>query len=91
MHPSDSAITKLAAAARRAPGAEHPLPFGFATRVLSRIAAESAALAWERLGWRSLACACVVLAGCLLWDAAAAPPAEDDFFITELTAAAFQP
>jgi hypothetical protein len=92
MHPADSPLSKLARAARRA---ELPLddapPLGFSTRVLAQLTADSAALLWERLGWRSLAWAGVVLVGCLWWDASSAAPAEDDVFISELTATAFHP
>ncbi len=92
MHPADSPLSKLTRAARRAelPLDESP-PLGFSTRVLAQLTADSAALLWERLGWRSLACACIVTLGCLWWDTTSAPPAEDDFFISELTATPFQP
>jgi hypothetical protein len=92
MHPSDPAIACLVSAARQAaPSAEDHPPFGFTTRVLAQIAAESTSLLWERLGWRSLACASTIAAACLWWDVSATPPAEDDLFISELTAASFQP
>jgi hypothetical protein len=92
MHPADSPLSKLARAARRAelPVDDAP-PLGFSTRVLAQLTAVSAALLWERLGWRSLGCACVVTLGCLWWDASSAAPTEDDVFISELTATAFHP
>jgi hypothetical protein len=94
MHPSDPAITRLATAARRAElPAATVAPFGFSTRVLAQLAADSTAILWEHLGWRSLACAASIVAACLWWDFSATPPApaEDDLFISKLTAASFQP
>jgi len=62
-----------------------------ATRVLANVAQETASIAMERLGWRSLAMASVVCAGCVWWDLATPRPNEDDLLTTQLTAAPFQP
>ena len=92
MHASDPAITRLAEAARRAAiQSDTAAPFGFNARVLAQIAADSSDLLWERLGWCSVACASAVVIACLWWDVSTAPPAEDDLFISELTADSFQP
>ena len=88
----DTLLQRLAAAARRAPVAvPGELPFGMAARVLANVAQESARIAMERLGWRSLAMAVVVCAGCVVWDLATPRPNEDDLLATQLTAAPFQP
>jgi hypothetical protein len=91
MSDPDTALHRLTQAARQAHMPGDLTPFGFATRVLAQVATESVALLWERLGWRSLACATLIVAACLAWDLAAPGPAEDDLLISELSTSLFQP
>ena len=91
MSDPESALHHLTQAARQAHLPGDPTPFGFTTRVLAQVAADTATLLWERLSLRSLACASVIAAGCLWWDLTSQSPTEDDRFISELSTSLFQP
>ena len=91
MSDPESALHHLTQAARQAHLPGDPTPFGFSTRVLAQVAADTSPLLWERLSLRSLACASVIAAGCLWWDITSQSPAEEDRFISELSTSLFQP
>jgi hypothetical protein len=92
MNSPETALNHLTQAARQASLPEEAsAPFGFSTRVLAQIAIDTTAAVWERLGWRSVAFATAISAGCLWWDFTTQQLPEDDLFISELETSLFQP
>ena len=87
----DTILQRLATAARRDASSVGELPFGMVTRVLANVGKEAALIAWERLGWRTLASALGICALCVWWDIATPTHNEDDLLVNQIATAPFNP
>jgi len=91
MNQNEQIIERLAASARRVRLPEDGCaPPGFSTRIVASIVRDTAAMAWERLGWRSLVGAGIACGLCLWWESRTPLPDEDALLINQITLAPFQ-